>query len=111
MAVVLQQRTRLVRAPAAASTTSSRRSSSPGRPGADYVYTFHAWPLIWATLLITGGAIALALFSALFVAVFIVEFAPEWMSNILQPVVRFLASVPSVIYGLIGVVGARPVHR
>ena len=26
------------------------------------------------------------------------------MSNILQPVVRFLASVPSVIYGLIGVV-------
>ena len=25
------------------------------------------------------------------------------MSNILQPVVRFLASVPSVIYGLLGV--------
>ena len=46
----------------------------------------------------------ISLFSALFVAVFIVEFAPEWMSNILQPVVRFLASVPSVIYGLIGVV-------
>ena len=71
--------------------------------GAGYVYTFHAWPLIWSTLLITGGAVCLALFSALFVAVFIVEFAPDWMSNILQPVVRFLASVPSVIYGLIGV--------
>jgi ABC-type phosphate transport system permease subunit len=75
-----------------------------GQSGAEYVYTFHAWPLIWSTLLITGAAIALALFSALFVAVFIVEFAPDWMSNILQPVVRFLASVPSVIYGLIGVV-------
>lgn len=71
--------------------------------GAGYVYTFHAWPLIWSTLLITGGAVFFALFSALFVAVFIVEFAPTWMSNILQPVVRFLASVPSVIYGLIGV--------
>jgi phosphate transport system permease protein len=71
--------------------------------GAGYVYTFHAWPLIWSTLLITGGAVFFALFSALFVAVFIVEFAPDWMSNILQPVVRFLASVPSVIYGLIGV--------
>jgi phosphate transport system permease protein len=69
----------------------------------EYVYTFHAWPLIWSTLLITGGAVAIALVSALFVAVFIVEFAPEWMSNILQPVIRFLASVPSVIYGLLGV--------
>lgn len=69
----------------------------------EYLYTFHAWPLIWSTILITGGAVAIALVSALFVAVFIVEFAPEWMSNILQPVIRFLASVPSVIYGLIGV--------
>ncbi len=75
-----------------------------GQNGLEYVYTFHAWPLIWSTILITGGAVLIALFSALFVAVFIVEFAPDWMSNILQPVVRFLASVPSVIYGLIGVV-------
>jgi phosphate transport system permease protein len=77
--------------------------SLSGQAGAGYVYTFHAWPLIWSTLLITGGAVLIALFSALFVSVFIVEFAPEWMSNILQPVVRFLASVPSVIYGLLGV--------
>ena len=69
----------------------------------EYVYTFHAWPLIWSTLLITGGAVLIALVSALFISVFIVEFAPEWMSNILQPVIRFLASVPSVIYGLLGV--------
>lgn len=75
-----------------------------GQSTGEYIYTFHAWPLIWSTILITGGAVCLSLFSALFVAVFIVEFAPEWMSNILQPVVRFLASVPSVIYGLIGVV-------
>jgi ABC-type phosphate transport system permease subunit len=68
-----------------------------------YVYTFHAWQLLWSTFLITGGAVLLALFSSLFVAVFLVEFAPEWMSNVLQPVVRFLASVPSVIYGLLGV--------
>lgn len=78
--------------------------SLSGQSGAEYIYTFHAWPLIWSTILITGGAVLIALFSALFVSVFIVEFAPEWMSNILQPVVRFLASVPSVIYGLIGVV-------
>ncbi|HEX6154219.1 MAG TPA: ABC transporter permease subunit [Solirubrobacterales bacterium] len=74
-----------------------------GQSGAEYVYTFHGWPLIWSTILITGASVLIALVSALFVAVFIVEFAPEWMSNILQPVVRFLASVPSVIYGLLGV--------
>jgi len=76
--------------------------------GTDFVYTFHAWPLIWSTILITGGAALIALVSALFVSVFIVEFAPEWMKNILQPVVRFLASVPSVIYGLIGVLVVVP---
>jgi phosphate transport system permease protein len=71
-------------------------------PGEAPEYTFHAWPLIWATILIVGGAVITAFISALFVSVFIVEFAPEWMRNVLQPVVRLLASVPSVIYGLLG---------
>jgi ABC-type phosphate transport system permease subunit len=77
-------------------------------PGAQPVYTFHAWPLIWSTFLITGGAVAISFVSSLFVSVFIVEFAPEWMRNILQPVVRLLASVPSVVYGLIGVLVVVP---
>src|SRR4051794_4507318 len=67
------------------------------------VYTIHAWPLLWSTVLITGAAVAIGFVISLFVAVFIVEFAPEWMRAILQPVVRLLASVPSVIYGLLGV--------
>jgi phosphate transport system permease protein len=75
-----------------------------GQNGLEYVYTFHGWPLIWSTILIVGAAVLIGLFCALFVAVFIVEFAPDWMSNVLQPVIRFLASVPTVIYGLIGVV-------
>ncbi len=74
-----------------------------GLGGDNPVYTFHAWQLLWSTFLITGGAVGLAFVSSLFVAVFMAEFAPEWMSNVLQPVVRFLASVPSVIYGLLGV--------
>jgi phosphate transport system permease protein len=67
------------------------------------VYTFHAWPLIWSTLLTTVGAVAIAFVSSLFIAVFIVEFAPPWLRRVLEPVVRLLASVPSVIYGLAGV--------
>jgi phosphate transport system permease protein len=46
--------------------------------------------------------------TSLFVAVFIVEFAPVWMRDILQLVVRLLASVPSVIYGLLGVLVVVP---
>jgi ABC-type phosphate transport system permease subunit len=71
--------------------------------GAHYIYTFHAWALIWSTLLIVGGAVVLSLVCSLFVAVFIVEFAPARMRDVLQPVMRLLASIPSVIYGLLGV--------
>jgi phosphate ABC transporter permease protein PstC len=67
------------------------------------VYTFHAWPLIWSTILTTGGAAVLAFICSLFVAIFMVEFAPVAIQRVLEPVVRLLASVPSVIYGLIGV--------
>jgi phosphate transport system permease protein len=67
------------------------------------VYTFHAWPLIWSTLLTTVGAGVLAFICSLFIAVFLVEFAPVPLQRVLEPVVRLLASVPSVIYGLIGV--------
>src|SRR3954447_10766826 len=67
------------------------------------VYVFHAWPLLWSTILITGISTVIGFVVSLFVAVFIVEFAPDWMRRILEPVVRLLASVPSVIYGLLGV--------
>ena len=66
-------------------------------------YTIHAWPLIWSTILTTLGAVLIAFVGALFVSVFIVEFAPRQLKTVLEPVVRLLASVPSVIYGLIGV--------
>jgi phosphate transport system permease protein len=82
-------------------------SGGLGNP-AEYIWEFRAWPLIWSTIIITGFAVAIAFVSALFVSVFIVEFAPEWMKNILQPVVRLLASVPSVVYGLIGVLVVVP---
>jgi ABC-type phosphate transport system permease subunit len=74
-----------------------------GETGGRFLYTFHAWPLIWSTALIVGGAVALSLACSLLVAVFVVEFAPDWAKQVMHPVVRLLASVPSVIYGLIGV--------
>ena len=47
-------------APGAASTSRSTRSSPSGDLKEAPVYTFHAWPLIWSTILITVGAVAIA---------------------------------------------------
>ncbi len=66
-------------------------------------YHVRAWPLIYGTLLTTGLALAIALPVALLSSIFIVEFAPTAVRRVMVPVVRLLASVPSVIYGLIGI--------
>jgi phosphate transport system permease protein len=76
--------------------------NSPANPDA-YEYTIHAWPLLYGTALTTIGAVVIGLGFALFAAIFIVEFAPERIRAVLEPVVRLLAAVPSVIYGLIGI--------
>jgi phosphate transport system permease protein len=76
--------------------------NSPANPKA-YVYEIRAWPLLYATMLITGLAVAVALVFSVLSAIFIVEFSPERLRRVLEPVVRLLAAVPSVIYGLIGI--------
>ncbi len=76
--------------------------ASPANP-ADYVYTMHAWPLLWGTFVVTAGAVLIGIVFALFAAIFIVEFAPPRVNRVLEPVVRLLAAVPSVVYGLIGI--------
>jgi len=76
--------------------------NSPSDPS-KYGYTLHAWPLLYGTALVTGASVLLATAISVLSAMFIVEFAPEWIARLLKPVVRLLAAVPSVIYGLIGV--------
>ncbi len=66
-------------------------------------YHVRAWPLVYGTLLTTGLALAIALPVALLSSIFLVEFAPAAVRRVMVPVVRLLASVPSVIYGLIGI--------
>ncbi len=55
-----------------------------------------------------GFSVVLSFVCSLFVAVFMVEFAPGWLQRVLEPVIRLLASVPSVIYGLVGVLVVVP---
>jgi len=70
---------------------------------AGFIYEIGAFNLLWGTALTTLGAVVIGLGFALFAAIFIVEFAPPRLNRILEPVVRLLAAVPSVVYGLIGV--------
>jgi phosphate transport system permease protein len=66
-------------------------------------YHLRAWPLVWGTILTTGMAVVLGLVFAVLASIFIVEFAPARLRAVIVPVVRLLAAVPSVIYGLIGI--------
>jgi phosphate transport system permease protein len=76
--------------------------NSPANP-TEYVYHLRAWPLLWGTFVITAGAVVIGIAFSLFAAIFIVEFAPTRLNRVLEPVVRLLAAVPSVVYGLIGI--------
>lgn len=81
--------------------------NSPANPD-DYVYELRAWPLLYATALITLSAVIISTIFSVLSSIFIVEFAPFSLRRVLEPVVRLLAAVPSVIYGLIGILVVVP---
>ncbi len=80
---------------------SEMQATSTHPPAA--AFHLRAWPLVWGTLLTTAGAVVLGLITAVLSSIFIVELAPARLRAIAIPVIRLLASVPSVIYGLIGI--------
>jgi phosphate transport system permease protein len=60
--------------------------------------------MIVASVLVTTMAIAMGVPLALSGAIFLAEVAPDWMRNIVRPAVELLAGIPSVVYGLFGMV-------
>ena len=77
--------------------------ATSSRPPAS-AFHLRAWPIIYATLLMTVLAVAYRAWRwRCSAAIFIVELAPASVRRVMMPVVRLLASVPSVIWGLIGV--------
>ena len=85
----------------------NRILQAPADPAA-WDYELNAWPLLWGTLLTTAGAIVLGTVFATLAALFLVEFAPAPIARVLRPVVTLLAGVPSVIYGLLGILVVAP---
>jgi phosphate transport system permease protein len=84
------------------STQFETMGATSAHPSAS-LYHLNAWPIVYGTLLSTVPAVLFALVLAVFSSIFIVELAPARLRRLAIPVIRLLASVPSVIYGLIGV--------
>ena len=56
-------------------------------------------PLLVGTLLVTVGAMFIAIPLGLITAIFLSEYAPPTIAKILKPVLEMLAGIPSVVYG------------
>jgi phosphate ABC transporter permease protein PstC len=74
-----------------------------GADPAPEAYRLRAWPLVYATALTTILSVAIGVVTAVLAAIFIVELAPPKVRAVVVPVVRLLAAVPSVVYGLLGI--------
>src|SRR5262245_12375957 len=80
-----------------------------GLPTGTPYQELHAWPAIYGTLLTTGTAVVTGFVFSLLAAIFVVELAPRWLAAVVEPVVRILAAVPSVVWGLFGLLALAPV--
>ena len=61
-------------------------------------------PLILGTLLVSFGAILIALPIGLATAIYMAEVANEKIRRILKPLIELLAGIPSVVYGFFGLI-------
>ncbi len=72
---------------------------------------FGLLPLVVGSLLVTVGAIVIALPLGVATAVFIRELAPRWLREVLKPFIEILAGIPSVVLGFLGMVAVTPLLR
>jgi len=67
--------------------------------------------MIAGSLLVTLGALVIAVPLGLGGAIFLAEFAPKFVTRILRPAIQLLAGIPSVVYGFWGLIILVPLLR
>jgi phosphate transport system permease protein len=82
-------------------------ASSDAIPGGEGLIR-HIWPLLFGTLLAAAIAVIVAVPIAIAVAIFISHVAPPRMAAGMSYVIDLLAAIPSIIYGLWGIVVLGP---
>ncbi len=65
-------------------------------------------PLIVGSLMVTVGAVVIAVPLGLTTAVYLGEIAPIWLREILKPIIEVLAGIPSIVLGFLGWVALAP---
>ncbi len=83
-------------------------SGTTWRPGNN---EFGILAMIAGSGLVTLGAIVIGVPLALGTAIFLSEIAPEWIVRVVRPSIELLAGIPSVVYGLFGMVVLVPLVR
>jgi phosphate transport system permease protein len=70
---------------------------------------FGLWPLLVGSILVTAGAIIIAVPLGLTTAIYLGEIAPPWQQEILKPLIEMLAGIPSIVLGFLGWVVLAPI--
>lgn len=83
-------------------------TGSVWRPG---IGSYGLLAMIAGSLLVTLGALLLGVPMALGCAILLAEVAPAWFRAMVLPAIELLAGIPSVIYGLVGMVALVPLIR
>jgi phosphate transport system permease protein len=65
---------------------------------------YGAYPLIVGTLLVTLGAMVIAIPLSIGSAIFIAEIATPRMKSVFKPAIELLAGIPSVVFGFFGLI-------
>ena len=82
---------------------------NPGRSRSAITGTYGAWPFIYGTLITSAIALVIAVPLAVGIALYLTQVAHEKVRRPLTYTVELLAAVPSVIYGLWGLLFFVPV--
>jgi phosphate transport system permease protein len=69
---------------------------------------FGFFPFIMGTLWVTGVAMVIAIPPSLLVAIYLAEYAPERFRTLAKPLIDLLAGIPSVVYGVWGMLTVVP---
>jgi phosphate transport system permease protein len=72
---------------------------------------FGILPLITGSIIVTLGAMLIAIPFGIGTAVFLSEIAPRWLREILKPLVELLGGLPSVVLGFLGILLLSPFLR
>jgi phosphate transport system permease protein len=82
---------------------SSRWQPSQGR--------FGFFPFLMGTLWVTAVAVVVAVPLSVLTAIYLSEYAPRWIGEAMKPLIDLLAGIPSVVYGVWGLLVLVPLIR